>query len=206
MDVGARLRLIPYWERGAGRSDRIELIIDPGPSFGAGDHPSTVMALELLEFAISMAKATGRMPTLLDVGTGTGVLAVAAKALGAGFTLGLDIDPAAVFVARRNAELNSHCYPIQAEPSAPIHMVVGGAECVKGRFDIVTANLAAPTLLSLRDNLVTATGSLLILSGIADAMADEVVGSYSSAGCLCVMRFRRDEWNASLFEKRDFVG
>jgi ribosomal protein L11 methylase PrmA len=87
-------------------SDRIPLIIDPGPSFGAGDHPTTIMALELLEEAISEESQTGSSPTLLDVGTGTGVLAIAGKSLGTGFTVGLDIDSASVFTARRNVDLN----------------------------------------------------------------------------------------------------
>ena len=84
-------------------------------------------------------------------------------------------------------------------------MVVGGLESIKGVFDIVAANLAAPTLLNFRDSLIAATGSFLILSGIADAMAEEVVRSYGSAGCFLVMRWRREEWNAALFQRRDFA-
>lgn len=204
VDVGTRLRLVPYWERGAAKSDRLEVIIDPGPSFGAGDHPTTLMALELLEVATSMAEETGPSPTMLDVGTGTGVLAIAGKALGTGFTVGLDVDPAAVFIARRNLTLNKGCNPASAEEFPAIQMFVGGPESIKGVFEIVAANLAAPTLLKLRDSLVAATGSFLILSGIADAMADEVVRSYSSAGCFTIMRRRREEWNAALLQKRSF--
>ena len=206
VDVGARLRLVPYWERGAVKSDRIELIIDPGPSFGAGDHPTTLMALELLEVAVSMAHETGPSPSMLDVGTGTGVLAIAGKALGTGFTVGLDVDPAAVFIARRNLALNVGCNPVPADSRPSIQMVVGGSESIKGVFDIVAANLAAPTLLNLRDSLLSATGSFLILSGIADAMAEEVVRSYNSAGCFTIMSRRREEWNAALLQKRGLAG
>jgi ribosomal protein L11 methyltransferase len=204
VDVGARLRLVPYWERGAAKSDRIELIIDPGASFGAGEHPTTIMALELLELAIGKAKDARPCPDMLDVGTGTGVLAIAAKALGTGFTAGLDVDPAAVFIARRNVELNRDPNLVLGQGNSSVELMVGGAECVKGVFDIVAANLAAPTLLNLRDNLVTATGSFLVLSGIADAMVEEVVRSYQSAGLFPVMRKRRDEWNAVWWQKRDF--
>ena len=132
-------------------------------------------------------------------------LAIAGKALGAGFTVGLDIDPAAVFIARRNVALNSGGIPAAAEPNPSFQMVVGGLESIKGVFDIVAANLAAPTLLNFRDSLIAATGSFLILSGIADAMAEEVVRSYGSAGCFLVMRWRREEWNAALFQRRDFA-
>ena len=119
VDVGGSLRLVPYWERGLTKSDRIELIIDPGPSFGAGDHPTTLMALELLEVAISMAEEIGPPPTMLDVGTGTGVLAIAGKMLGTGFTVGLDVDPAAVFIARRNVALNRGCDPARQRSALP---------------------------------------------------------------------------------------
>jgi len=160
------------------------------------------MALELLEEAMRMAGKTDRLPSMLDVGTGTGVLAIAAKALGAEFTVGLDVDPAAVYAARRNIALNAGCAAISERVDSSIQLMVGGLECIKGVFDIVAANLAAPTLLTLRDRVVAAAGSLLILSGIADAMADDVVRSYSSASCFLVMRARREEWNAALFQKR----
>lgn len=202
VDVGARLRLVPYWERGITKSERIELIIDPGPSFGAGDHPTTIMALELLEIALGRIDEAVRFPTMLDVGTGTGVLAIAGKILGTGFTVGVDIDPAAAFSARRNVTLNRRDTPAAAEPSPSIQMVVGGLESIKGVFDMVAANLAAPTLLNLRDSLLAATGSFLILSGIADAMAEDVVRSYGSAGCFTVMRKRRGGWNAALLHRR----
>ncbi len=105
MDVGDSLRLVPYWERRAHESERIQIIIDPGPAFGGGDHPTTLMALELLEAA---ARSFDHCkPSMLDVGTGTGVLAIAAEALGSGFTVGLDIDAAAIFTAKRNVGLNS---------------------------------------------------------------------------------------------------
>jgi ribosomal protein L11 methyltransferase len=143
-----------------------------------------------------------RFPAMLDVGTGTGVLAIAGKALGARFTVGIDIDPAAVFVARRNVGLNAGLPPIPGEADSSVHLLVSGMESIKGVFDIVAANLAAPTILNLRDSLVAATGQLLILSGIADAMAREVVVSYSSAGCPPIMLKRRDGWNAALLETK----
>jgi ribosomal protein L11 methyltransferase len=206
VDVGARLRLVPYWERGITKTDRIELIIDPGPSFGAGDHPTTLMALEMLEVAMGMAQQTGQAPTMLDVGTGTGVLAIAGKALGVGFTVGLDVDPAAVYIARRNVALNMGGSPAPADAGLAVQMIVGRIESVKGVFDIVAANLAAPTLLDLRDSLVAAAGSFLILSGIADAMAEEVFRSYGSTGCCTIMRRRLEEWNAALLQKGGCAG
>ncbi|MDQ7783462.1 MAG: 50S ribosomal protein L11 methyltransferase [Desulfomonilaceae bacterium] len=198
LDVGERLRLIPFWERGSVASDRTPLIVDPGPAFGAGDHPTTIMALELLEEAVIEKTRTGCAPTLLDVGTGTGVLAVAGRILGTGFTVGLDIDPVSVCTARRNAGLNGFDRP-DAGSRHIIDFVVGGADCIGGRFHIVTVNLVAPVLLRIRDDLIDRAGHTLILSGIADVMADEVFTAYGS-GDLAVSRIEsREGWNAATF-------
>jgi len=262
LDVGERLKLVPFWERGLAVSDRTPLIIDPGPSFGTGDHPTTIMALELLEEAVNEASQTGCEPTLLDVGTGTGVLAIAGKILGTGFTLGLDIDSASVFTARRNVDLNGlvlsgrssvtcstlvsrqgtwketspgtearatasvgadlcvhpgrtrRCAPTSWDgrpcPSTSGHcpgegsrggvdLVVGGVDCVRGLFQIVTVNLVAPVLLRLKKDLTDRVGDTLILSGIADVMADEVIAAFGSDD-LSVSKIKsREGWNAAVF-------
>jgi ribosomal protein L11 methylase PrmA len=78
---------------------------------------------------------------------------------------------------------------------------VGGADCIKGSFDIVAANLAAPTLLRLRPRLLELTGTFLILSGIADAMEDAVAAAYGS-GDLCLFKQeKRGGWGAALFRR-----
>lgn len=199
MNVGERLRLVPYWEMSAVESDRINVIVDPGPAFGAGDHPSTVMALELLETALGqlVAEAVER-PTMLDVGTGTGVLAIAAALLGTGFTAGFDIDSPAIYTARRNLDLNGLSVPSH-EPS--IELFVGELDCVKGPFHIVAANLAAPLLKRLADTLPPVVGSHLILSGIADEMKDVVIETYLSRGFSVLRQLNRENWNAALLRK-----
>lgn len=199
VDVGGKLRLVPFWERGLTKSDRIELIIDPGPSFGAGDHPTTIMALELLEEAVKSKVEAGYSPTMLDVGTGTGVLAIAGKTLGTGFTVGLDIDSAAVYTARRNLVLNG-LYP-SGESGETVALLVGGAECVTGRFHIVAVNLVAPVLLRLCKDLIARVGETLILSGIADPLASKVIDAYGAGVLTVVAHKKRDGWNAVQLEK-----
>jgi ribosomal protein L11 methyltransferase len=197
IDVGEKLRLVPYWERGAYESDRIQIIIDPGPAFGGGDHPTTLLALELLESAVILSP--NHEPSVLDVGTGTGVLAIAAKLMGSGFTVGLDIDGAAVFTARRNLGLNR----LSANDTGDrVALLLGGIECVRGRFDIVAANVAAPLLLRLRDTLVEATGSYLVLSGIADELIGDVLAAYDSGDLTVVKKMQQDGWNAALLKRR----
>jgi len=201
VDVGKRLRLVPYWERAFVDFARTNVIIDPGPSFGAGDHPSTVMALELLESAVEVLKRARPSPTMLDAGTGTGVLGIAAKALGSGFTVGFDTDSAAVFSARRNLQLNGMA-AVGGTVASSMELFVGGADSVKGVFDIVAANLAAPTLVKLSVELKKLVGSHLILSGIADPMEEAVVGAYSSVDLDLVERMEHSGWHALLIARR----
>ncbi len=199
LDVGGRLRLVPFWEQGLAVSDRIPLIIDPGPSFGAGDHPTTIMALELLEESVCSITRAGFVPTLLDVGTGTGVLAIAGRILGAGFTVGLDIDSASVFTARRNVELNGFGLRGRGTGRA-VDLVVGGADCIRGLFHIVTVNLVAPVLLRLKDDLIARVGHTLILSGIADVMVNQVIAAYNSSDLSVFKILSREGWNAAVFQ------
>ncbi len=200
-DVGERLRLAPYWERALVASDRTNLIIDPGPSFGAGDHPSTVMALELLESAMKPPKSGVGAPSMLDVGTGTGVLAIAAALLGAVRVLAVDIDSSAVFTARRNLDLNG-IPSRKAGGISAVTLAVGGAECACGPFDLVAANLAAPTLLRLSDILPDLTGLYLVLSGIADAMKEPVLNAYTCRDLRLLASRERSGWNAALLGRR----
>lgn len=198
-DVGDRLRLVPYWERGLTHSLRQEIIVDPGPAFGAGDHPTTIMALEFLERASSEALQSGMVMSVLDVGTGTGVLAIAAVLLGADFAIGLDIDAAAIFTARRNIALNG--LGDSEFRASPVQMAVGSADAVRGPFDLVMANLAAPTLLNLKAPIVRHTGRFLILSGIADAMVEQVLREYGSNDLCLLAHSQQDGWNSALLTR-----
>jgi len=197
--VGRTLRLVPYWERGSVPTERIEIVIDPGPSFGAGDHPTTVLALELLEDALDLTRQERLRPSLLDVGTGTGILAVAGKLLGAGLTVGLDIDPAAIFTARRNVGLNENVGRDDG-PGRGVALLVGGVDAVKGSYDLVAANLAAPVLLRLRPEIIPRVGGSLILSGIAAPMAEAVIADYCRGDLLLVKRLEVEGWHAALLE------
>ena len=187
---------MPYWESGLASSDRLDIIIDPGPAFGAGNHPATVMALQLIEVALNHLSVEAQFPSMLDLGTGTGILVIAAKRLGAGFTVGVDIDAAAIYSARRNLQLNG----LKSENS--VELLIGGAESVRGTFKIVTANLVAPLLLQLSKNLGNLVEKFLVISGVADAMAPKVLESYSSQGFTPVINKSDRSWNAALFSRK----
>lgn len=198
VDVGEKLRLVPYWEPRTG--GRVELVVDPGPSFGVGDHPSTIMALQFLEAVIAIPPAAGYQLTMLDVGTGTGVLAIAGKALGTGFTVALDIDAASVFSARRNFTLNNIGYSRMADEG--IELVVGSAECLRCPFDIVVANLAAPLLLRCSGLLSELAGRFLILSGIAEVLSETVVRAYRGANMQLLKETEQKGWHALLLQQQ----
>ena len=194
--MGEKLRVVPYWEFGLAASDRLDVIVDPGPAFGAGNHPATVMALRLLEIALDRSHAEAQFPSMLDVGTGTGILAIAGKRLGSGFTVGLDVDSAAIYAARRNLELNK----LTSENS--VELFLGGAEAIRGPFQVVSADLVAPVLLKVREELAGLVERFLILSGIADAMKREVLESYGSEGLDLDIRMDDSGWNAALFVRK----
>jgi ribosomal protein L11 methyltransferase len=168
IEVGARLLIVPPWEARpeAALGERVQVIIEPGRAFGTGHHGSTEGCLALLEDVLSR-RAPGA--TVLDIGTGTGILAIAAVKLGAPSALGIDIDPDAIAAARVNAERNG-C-------ADRIALVLGGPETLEaGRgFRLVVANLLAHThrTLATRYRLIVEPGGLLVAGGI---LADEHPG------------------------------
>lgn len=198
VDVGRNLRITPYWESWKSGADRYNLIIDPGASFGSGNHPTTIIALELLEKTIAHLEGTQGAFSLLDVGTGTGVLTIAAKVLGCNHSVACDVDPSAIYLARRNVSLNQQARSDFAQNE--VRFYVGPIEAVRGKFDIVIANLAAPVLLRLKEELVAHAGSCLILSGIPDSMFDLVRNEFLLQGSKIRETSSLNDWNGLIFE------
>jgi ribosomal protein L11 methyltransferase len=151
------------------------------------------MALEFIEVA---AERLSPGYSVLDAGTGTGVLAIAAVSLGAGPVTAFDVDQSAVAVARRNFGLNLEPDGIRPE----ITLFVGEIAAARGKFDLVLANLAAPLLLRIRDELTAKVGKMLILSGIAEALSAQTLESYAETGLRLKATVSRDGWHAALFE------
>jgi ribosomal protein L11 methyltransferase len=160
----------PPWAAGQG-----DLVIDPAQAFGTGHHETTTGCLAALqELALD-----GR--SVLDVGCGSGVLAIAAARLGAGSVTALDIDPLAVKAARANAAANA----------ATVEAVEGSVDAAGDRrFDVVLANLDTTTLARLADRLVArlAPGGTLIASGVGLERQAEAVGAFAAAGLAVLVR------------------
>jgi ribosomal protein L11 methyltransferase len=153
--VGARLYLAPPWSKDSTPEGRVRLIHNPGLACGTGEHPCTQLALVALEQLVTPGCR------VLDVGTGSGMLAIAALLFGAGLALGADTDIEALRAARENFELN-HLEP----------MLFGGSTTAArdGQFDVAVANISGTVLLSIFDELVRVTrvGGHLILTGFTE--------------------------------------
>lgn len=157
--IGKRLLIVPTWEDVVEVPGDLVLRIDPGMAFGTGGHETTRLCLELLEQIMENRVPTSS-PSLLDLGTGSGILAMAASLLGCGRILALDIDPDAVTVARENLALNHLSDSIECG-TAPL-------ESLTEKYDIILANILAEELVRLASYLADRLqpGGSLILSGI----------------------------------------
>ena len=169
MDIGERLAIVPGWEDY--RTDRIRIVMDPGMAFGTGTHETTSLCLETLD---SMVKGGERV---LDIGTGSGILAIATRKLGADSAEGVDIDPMCVRTAGENAERNG--------VAEHFTVLVGDlSDKASGKYNIITANIVAAAILSLAPHVpvLMAPGARFIASGIIDTRKDEVLAGLRAAG------------------------
>ena len=188
MDIGSRLAIVPGWE--SYDTDRIRITMDPGLAFGTGTHETTALCLELLD---SLVQGGERV---LDVGTGSGILAIAALKLGAREADGVDIDPMCVRTAGENAERNG--------VDGRFRVLVGDlSDKAEGVYDIITANIVAGAILSAAPAVpaLMAPGAKFICSGIIDERKDEVLAGLQASGLRPVKIKEKRGWVCILCEK-----
>lgn len=170
-----------------------ELVIDPQQAFGSGEHASTRLALELLLETLLPGE------TLLDVGTGSGILALAALRCGAASAVGLDTDPIAIVNASEN----------RARNALPLALYCGGLEALskRARFDVGVANLLLHELLPCLPVLASRTRRALVLSGQLELEAPKLEAALSGGDWLCAREVREiqsgETWCARLLVHRD---
>ena len=162
-----RLWVGPPWE--APPRDAVSLYIEPKMAFGTGDHPTTALCLEAVDAYLAAHPGC----SVLDVGTGTGVLALAARKLGAGRVVGVDTDSVSVALAQENAEANG---------VDGVQLSSATLEEVPGRFDLVLANILANTLVELAPALAAHTGHTLVLAGVLRPQVDDVSSAFLTQG------------------------
>jgi ribosomal protein L11 methyltransferase len=186
-----RLWVGPPWEL-ANRGDAAAaVVIEPGMAFGTGDHPTTALCLAALDEALARRGAA----SVLDVGTGSGVLAIAARKLGASRVVGNDIDPGAVRIARENAEKNG---------AEGIEFSERPLERIAGGFDVVVANLFSGVICQLAPRLAArlSPGGELLVSGILEPQVEEVLAALTRERLRLRERRIRGEWALLALEPR----
>jgi ribosomal protein L11 methyltransferase len=187
--VGRRFVIRPTWEEWEAGPEDLVISIDPGMAFGTGAHPTTQLCLELIEEGVTAAES------VLDVGTGSGILAIAAASLGAAPIAAVDIDPVAIAAARENVRANP-C-------AAGILLAVSAADAVRGGYAWVFANLIAEVLCADAALLASrvATGGALLAAGIVAERAADVRAALEAAGLRIETERRREEWVAFVARK-----
>lgn len=190
--VGRRLMIVPTWEEAPPNPDDIVLRLDPGMAFGTGGHETTRLCLELLE-GIMDGMPTLQTPSVLDLGTGSGILAMAAVRLGAGRVCAVDIDPQAVEVARENLAINDMAELVACD-TIPL-------EELRGTFDLILANILAEELVRLAPLLVRrlSPGGMLVLSGILAEKEPLVRAGFELPGLEYRETRQQGEWVAMLY-------
>nr|WP_291315733.1 50S ribosomal protein L11 methyltransferase [Desulfuromonas sp.] len=190
--IGRRLVVKPSWEAFSPAPGDVVVTLDPGMAFGTGTHGTTRLCLEALDRLFDGAPAPQR---ILDVGTGSGILAIAAAALGAGRVLACDIEEAAVQCARENALRNrvEDRVEVTGEP----------LEALEGSFHAVIANILAEENIRLAPELIRrlAPGGTLILSGILVEKEPEVIEAFSRYGLSGPEVHRQQEWSCILYRQ-----
>ena len=187
IEVGTSFLICPSWEFISSHAkNRIVINIDPGMAFGTGHHESTRLCLEWIDrFAIDH-KETLHTMSFLDVGTGSGILAIAVALIGFGYITAIDNDPEAINVARENASKNK----VQER----IHFLVSEPSNVEGIFDITVANIQANILIDMAPILAKKTAKRLVLSGILKEQAQDVKIAFEQVGFLCNESAVMGEW------------
>jgi ribosomal protein L11 methyltransferase len=181
--IDGRALIVPEW-CAMPDTDNVDIVvtIDPGDSFGLGDHPTTQLACSAVLRHVSPGSH------VLDMGCGSGVLSILAVRCGAERVLAIDRSPDAVAVTQHNVERNG------AKSSVVVHH--GNTVTAGELFDVVVANMLAPALVDLSERLVAATkpGGILILSGLIDRQRERVASVYTSLGTAIFDDGEQDGW------------
>jgi ribosomal protein L11 methyltransferase len=199
MRVGRRIVIVPAWEEYAPAPDEVILRLEPGMAFGTGLHPTTRLCLAAIEDRLAPGQA------VLDVGTGSGVLAIAAARLGAGRVVAVDADPVAVRVAGENVAANGVAERVEVRHASlaggdavPTHFLEEGELPLleAGTFDLVVVNILAPVIAGMAPALAarTAPGGALIAAGLIDTQEADVLAALQCHGLALAHRSQEQDW------------
>ena len=189
-EVGERIVVLPYW-RADQETHRLKVILDPGLTFGTGAHPSTQMVMEQMEQVVQPGFRC------LDLGSGSGILSIAALRLGAASAIGMDIDPKAEDIARENAAYNGYTAPEFTALTGNVTQDKALMEQLAAQeYDLVLVNIVADVIIGLSPvlpNFLT-ENSTLICSGILDVRLEEVCAALNRAGLTVTAVKAKEDW------------
>ncbi len=189
-EVGEKIVVLPYW-LAQEETDRLKVILDPGLTFGTGAHPSTQMVMETMEEVVQPGFRC------LDLGSGSGILSIAALRLGAACAIGMDIDPKAEDIARENAAYNGFSTPEFTALTGNVTEDKALMEQLAAReYDLVLVNIVADVIIGLSPvlpNFLTEK-STLICSGILDVRLEEVCAALQQAGLTVTAIQEKEDW------------
>lgn len=197
IEIEDSLWIRPSWEEPPPSPQMADIVIDPGLSFGTGQHATTSYCLRKLA---SLRKENPNLTNILDAGTGSGILSIAAKKLGYLHVEAFDYDPDAIKCAIENATNNGVSLPIfQAELGTDISEL----EKKQNYFDFIVANILAETLLANIDDLIgwLKPGGYLSVAGILVEQFDEIIHHFTEKGLVFIDSFPDGEWQSGTFKK-----
>ena len=197
-EMGNTLVMLPYWLADADTQGRLPVILDPGLTFGTGAHPTTQMVVEAMEQLLPQGGSC------LDLGSGSGILSIAALRLGAGSAVGVDIDPKAEDIARENAAYNGFAAP---EFSAVTGNVTADKAMMErlaaAHYDVVLVNIVADVIIGIAPVLPNFLdeNSTVICSGILDVRLDDVTAALTAAGLTVTSTRAKEDWRCVTAKK-----
>jgi ribosomal protein L11 methyltransferase len=193
IEIGNALLIKPSWSKQKPLEKQACVVLDPGLSFGTGQHATTMFCLE----QIVRCRVRGRTQSFLDIGTGSGILSIAAAKLGYAPVRAFDFDPEAVRVSRSNAEQNAVAAQVR-----PVHRDLTKIPLAsKIKFDLICANLIYDVLLSERKKIINrlAESGSLVLAGILKTQFAQVKIACEKLGMTLVATKARKEWQSGRF-------
>ena len=198
VEVGENLIVVPYWQADE-TNGRTPIILDPGLTFGTGAHPSTQMVIGAMEAMVKPGASC------LDLGSGSGILSIAALRLGAKSAVGVDIDPKAEDIARENAAFNGFAAPeftaLTGNVTADKKLM---AQLKQNQYDLVLVNIVADVIIALSPVLpeFLSDHSTLICSGILDTRLSDVLAALKAAGLTVTATYAKEDWRCVTAKRR----
>ena len=198
-EVGERLVVLPYWLADSDTGGRLPVILDPGLTFGTGAHPSTQMVMETME---ELVKPGWKC---LDLGSGSGILSIAALRLGAASAVGIDIDPKAEDIARENAAYNGFAAPEFTALTGNVTEDTALMDSLAAKeYDLVLVNIVADVIIGLAPILkhFLTDSSCLICSGILDTRLEDVLAALDKGGLEVTGIREKEDWRCVRAKRR----